>query len=79
MIVGDGDVVLQLKERVKELNLQEKVIFYVKDPYAVMMNYTHHADIGLTLDKPSNLNYKLSLPIRCLIICTLLQLLLQLK
>jgi glycosyltransferase involved in cell wall biosynthesis len=62
MIVGDGDVVLQLKERVKELNLQEKVIFYGKKPYAVMMNYTHHADIGLTLDKPSNLNYKLSLP-----------------
>ena len=27
-----------------------------------MMNYTHYASIGLTLDKPTNLNYKLSLP-----------------
>ncbi|MDX2359426.1 MAG: glycosyltransferase [Crocinitomicaceae bacterium] len=62
MIIGDGDVVPQLKERVHELKLEEKVLFYGKKPYAVMMNYTHHADIGLTLDKPSNDNYKLSLP-----------------
>lgn len=62
MIVGDGDVVPQLKIRVKELNIAEKVIFYGKKPYNVMMNYTYHADIGLTLDKPSNLNYQLSLP-----------------
>lgn len=62
MIVGDGDVVPQLKERVKALGLNDKVIFFGKKPYNVMMNYTHHADIGLTLDKPSNLNYQLSLP-----------------
>lgn len=62
MIVGDGDVVQQLKERVKELKLEDRVYFYGKKPYDIMMNYTHHADIGLTLDKPSNLNYKLSLP-----------------
>ncbi len=62
MIVGDGDVVARLKKRVQQLQLTEKVIFFGKKPYSVMMNYTHHADIGLTLDKPSNLNYKLSLP-----------------
>ena len=62
MIVGDGDVVPQLKERVKELNLESKVIFYGKKTYSIMMNYTHYASIGLTLDKPTNLNYKLSLP-----------------
>lgn len=62
MIVGDGDVVSELKNRVNQLNLAEKVIFYGKKPYNVMMNYTFHADIGLTLDKPTNLNYKLSLP-----------------
>ncbi len=62
MIVGDGDVLPQLKKRVLELNLQEQVLFFGKQSYDRMMNYTHFADIGLTLDKPSNLNYKLSLP-----------------
>ena len=62
MIVGDGDIVTELKKRVSQLNLAEKVLFYGKKPYDLMMNYTTHADIGLTLDKPTNLNYKLSLP-----------------
>jgi len=62
MIVGDGDVIAQLKGRVQLLNLEDKVLFYGKKPYNVMMNYTHYADIGLTLDKPASLNYKLSLP-----------------
>lgn len=62
MIVGDGDVVPKLKIRVKELQLEHRVLFFGKKPYNVMMNYTHYASIGLTLDKPTNLNYKLSLP-----------------
>lgn len=62
MIVGDGDVLPLLKKRVIVLNLQERVLFFGKQSYDRMMNYTHFADIGLTLDKPSNLNYKLSLP-----------------
>lgn len=62
MIVGSGDVIEQLKHRVNELNLGKKVLFFGKKPYDVMMNYTFHADIGLTLDKSTNLNYKFSLP-----------------
>ncbi len=62
MIVGDGDVVPQLKERVKELKLSDKVLFYGKQPYDRMMNYTYYAEIGLTLDRATNQNYALSLP-----------------
>ena len=64
LIVGDGDVVPQLKEFVSEQNdlLKSRIRFIGKQPYDVMMNYTFHADIGLTLDKPLSLNYKLSLP-----------------
>ena len=62
MIVGDGDVVSQLKEYVHEHPLNNKVLFFDRKPYQEMMNYTFHADIGLTLDKPTNLNYRYSLP-----------------
>lgn len=62
LIVGDGDVVPQLKDRVKELKLTDKVLFFGKRPYNEMMQFTYHADIGLTLDKDTNPNYKFSLP-----------------
>lgn len=62
IIVGDGDVVPQLKEYVRENNLSEKVLFFGKQPYQRMMNYTYHASIGLTLDKDTNINYRFSLP-----------------
>jgi glycosyltransferase involved in cell wall biosynthesis len=62
MIVGDGDVVLQLKQYVTDHALTEKVLFFGKRPYAEMMYYTHYASVGLTLDKATNVNYANSLP-----------------
>lgn len=62
MIVGGGDVLGQLKDRVKELGLESKVRFYGRRPYLEMMQFTYHADLGLTLDKDTNPNYKFSLP-----------------
>lgn len=62
IIVGDGDVVNALKKCVNDYDLQKKVLFFGKHPYDEMMNFTYHADIGLTLDKPNNINYKFSLP-----------------
>lgn len=62
VIVGDGDVVPQLKQQVAKEGLQHRVLFFGKQPYETMMNYTFHADIGLTLDKDTNLNYRFSLP-----------------
>ena len=60
--VGDGDVILTLKQTVEEENLAHRVKFVGRVPYQEMMNYTYHADIGLTLDKPRSMNYKFSLP-----------------
>lgn len=62
IFVGDGDVIPQLKERVISEKLSDKVLFYGKKPYQELMQYTSHADIGLTLDKDTNPNYKYSLP-----------------
>jgi glycosyltransferase involved in cell wall biosynthesis len=62
MIVGDGDVVFQLKAYVIDNQLFDKVLFFDKRPYNEMMNFTYYADLGLTLDKPTNINYRYSLP-----------------
>jgi len=62
LIAGGGDIIDILKSKVDKLSLNDKVIFKVKQPYKDLMQYTENADIGLTLDKDSNLNYKFSLP-----------------
>lgn len=62
LIVGSGDVIDTLKEMVQKHNLQDKVLFFGKRPYAEMMAFTTHADLGLTLDKPTSDNYRYSLP-----------------
>lgn len=61
-IIGGGDVVKNLEELVNRFNLRERITFLPRQPYAAMMQYTRNADIGLSLDKDNNLNYKFSLP-----------------
>ncbi|SFT84349.1 Glycosyltransferase involved in cell wall bisynthesis [Lishizhenia tianjinensis] len=60
--VGSGDIIEDLKDLVQKENLEDKVVFKGRRPYDEMMNFTYHADLGLTLDKDTNLNYKFSLP-----------------
>jgi len=62
LIVGDGDILEQVKQRAIELKLGEKIIFQKKVPFEELWNYTSHADIGISLDKDTNINYKYSLP-----------------
>lgn len=62
LIIGNGDRIPYLKQSVKKHGLEESVIFKPRMPYAEMMHYTHHAKLGLTLDKDTNINYRFSLP-----------------
>jgi glycosyltransferase involved in cell wall biosynthesis len=62
LIIGGGDVLETLKEKSIALNLAEKVIFIPKQPYNRLREYTGNADIGLSIDKDTNLNYRFSLP-----------------
>jgi glycosyltransferase involved in cell wall biosynthesis len=62
LIVGSGDAIPGLKELAKKENLEDKVRFISRLPYEQMMQYTMNADLGITVDKPTSLNYKFSLP-----------------
>lgn len=61
VIVGDGDVVASLKKTVTDNAWEQKVMFFDKRTYSEMMNFTKLADVGVSLDKDSNLNYRYSL------------------
>lgn len=61
-IVGNGDAVPGLKKKVSEEQLQEKVRFIDRQPFEKLFNYTYWADIGFSLDKDTNINYRYSLP-----------------
>jgi len=62
LIVGGGDVLPVLKKMVSELSLQKKVKFVSRQTPANLAGYTANADLGLTIDKDTNINYRFSLP-----------------
>lgn len=62
LIIGGGDVWEALKEKIATLGLSDKVRLINKIPKAELMHYTYNADLGLSIDKNTNLNYFYSLP-----------------
>ena len=61
-VIGKGDVFEKLRERALRQDLLKKTMFIDAIHYEEMMQYTMLSDIGVTLDKPNNLNYEYSLP-----------------
>ena len=62
LIIGGGDVLEMLKQMVQENKLENKVKFIPRQAIDKLYAYTSLADIGLSLDKDTNLNYRYSLP-----------------
>jgi glycosyltransferase involved in cell wall biosynthesis len=62
LIIGGGDAWPVLERLVEEHGLQDRVRLLPRMPYERMMQYTRNADLGLSLDKDTNLNYRYSLP-----------------
>ena len=63
-VVGDGDKLDELKERVHHLHLSDRVIFTGRVPMEKLPAYTGCADIGINLLENIGLNYYYSLPNR---------------
>ena len=62
LIIGFGKVEGELRELVKEKNLENKVIFYGKVPFDDLLSYTKQAHIGLLLERPLGLSFTYALP-----------------
>lgn len=62
LIIGGGDAWPVLERLVQEHGLADRVRLLPRMPYERMMQYTRNADLGLSLDKDSSLNYRFSLP-----------------
>jgi len=62
LVIGSGDVFPKLRKMVEQYSLQDKVIFKPKMPFAELRQYTMNSDLGLAIDKDTNLNYHFSLP-----------------
>lgn len=62
IIVGNGDIIPEMKKLVEKENWQDLVLFFGKRPYAELLQFTQQADLGLSFDQPTNPNYLFSLP-----------------
>jgi glycosyltransferase involved in cell wall biosynthesis len=62
LIIGGGDVLDILKQMVVTHDLDKRVRFIPRQPIDKLYAYTALADVGLSLDKDTNLNYRFSLP-----------------
>ncbi len=62
LIIGSGDVIPMLKKMTSELGLESRIIFRNKMDFKELRHYTMCADIGLAIDKDTNINYRYSLP-----------------
>jgi len=63
-VLGDGDILNDLKEKVKKMLLTDRVIFTGRIPFENLPEYTAQADIGINLLENWGLNYYYSLPNR---------------
>ncbi len=62
LIIGSGDVVPQLQTLVNQESLSAKVRFIPRMAPAALADYTALCDVGCSLEKDTNINYRYCLP-----------------
>jgi glycosyltransferase involved in cell wall biosynthesis len=62
VIIGDGDIIVDLKKKVLDKNLNHIVFFLGKMPPSDLKKISPHATIGISLEEDLGLNYRYALP-----------------
>ncbi len=62
VLIGGGDAMPVIRNIISDKQLESSVLLLPKMNYPEMMEITRLADLGFTIDKDTNLNYRFSLP-----------------
>ncbi len=62
VIIGGGDIFDRIVGMVREKGLSDRITLIPKVPLEVLRSVTRRADLGLSLDKPTNINHIYGLP-----------------
>jgi len=62
LIVGDGDIKVQLEDLVRRMDLADRVFFTGRMPFDQLSWYTRQATLGMSLEQDIGLNYHYALP-----------------
>ncbi|WP_075341953.1 glycosyltransferase [Tenacibaculum agarivorans] len=62
LIVGKGDILQSLQDKVKKENLVDKVLFYGKVTPSELKQITPNAVLGISMEEDLGLNYRYALP-----------------
>lgn len=62
LIVGTGDEWRELKNKLKRLPHKDKIMMIGQVPFERLRYFTELATLGLSIEKPTNINYRLASP-----------------
>jgi glycosyltransferase involved in cell wall biosynthesis len=62
LIIGGGDMYQAIRQKVQKLYYKDKICMLGPIPFEYLYNFTKLAYIGLSIEKPTNINYKLATP-----------------
>ncbi len=62
LIIGGGDIFEQIVRLIDDMDLRDRITILPKQPFELLRKVTRKAHLGLSLDKPTNINHVYGLP-----------------